>query len=101
MSEESILRELNEIGKKLDRMESRLDRASYDLETKLGRIMDDVDKRIADEIIKNRELELRIISLEKSFAPIKVFSYSLGTAVLTGAVGAMYAFLFKKTGGFP
>ena len=101
MSDESILRELNKIDQKLDRLELRLDRAGDVIEAKLARIMADFDKRIDDEIIKNRALELRLVELEGAFKPIKAFSYMLGASVVTAIMGAIYNFILKRPGGFP
>lgn len=101
MSEDSILRELNAIGAKLDRMESRLDRASYDMEAKLSKIIADIDRRIDEEAIKHRTLELKLVELEAQFKPIKAFSYMLGASVVTAIMGAIYNFILKRPGGFP
>jgi hypothetical protein len=94
----------NMVLAKLTSLEDKIDRRHDELRADLGRRFDEINKRIDDESVKARLLELRLGELEKGRDAIKnrvTWAINIvGSLFLTAAVTALYNWI-KRPGSLP
>jgi predicted RNase H-like nuclease (RuvC/YqgF family) len=99
----SLLREISNLDKKLDGMENRFVSFVREMEARVDRKIDELERR-SNEGTKSRELlekalndqEKKFIALDKELKPIKTMAYLVSSLVVTAIVTALMAFIIRK-----
>jgi predicted RNase H-like nuclease (RuvC/YqgF family) len=99
----SLLREISNLDKKLDGMETRFINLVREIEARFDRRIDELERR-SQEGTKSRELlekalndqEKKFIALDKELKPIKTMAYLVSSLVVAAIVTALMAVIIRK-----